>query len=152
MPELPPEAYETVRRNWRATAGYVIARTGDCLEVQEQETWGPRGRVRGRRFAPIPPTELARLSLPVSWFAGIILCPGDPLEEIVEWAKGLSTADLERIILYLHPGFDESAAKRTWAAAGLRDPKTVRFDGSWGNFHHLFGNHHAWRVFLDHPP
>lgn len=152
MSGLPPQAYDAVRRHWADTTGYVVARTGDCLNVQTQETWGPRTRVSGRRFKPLRPAQLPALALPKSWFMGIILCPGDPLEELIAWARTLPASDVERLILYVHPAYDESGARTQWAAAGLRDPKTIRFDGSWENFHHLYGRHHAWRVYLDHPP
>lgn len=147
----PPRWTETVRRHWKDTVGFVAAQSAECLEVQTQESWGPATRVPGRRFRPIPTAELAKLVLPASWFMGIILCPGDDIHPILSWLESLDSAGRERVILYVHPRFQEAAARQAWNDHGLGAPKTVWFDGSWDNFHRLYGKHHAWRVYQDHP-
>lgn len=148
--QYPAGWHDVVRRHYAKTAGYVVAQTGDCLNVQSDETLGPQTRVPGRAFRAMPPTQLAGLSPPKSWFMGIVLCPDDDLRPIVQWFAKLDAADRDRVMLYIHPDVDEHGARVVWEAIGAPAPRTTPFSGSWTIFHHLYGNDFSWRVFQDH--
>ncbi len=133
------------------TAGYVLAESGGCLDVQLQETL-PRsrgGRVPGRRFVPLSLDQLVRLAPPPSWFLGILLCPGDPTEALVRWARAQPAAYLARIVAYHAPRFDVDAFVDVWTRAGLPPIERYAFR-SWAQFHHLYGLHHSIQSFDDH--
>ena len=151
VPTQPPDWHEVVRKNWHRTPGYVVAATGDCLDVQAEETMGPRGKVPGRAFQAHHPALLQRFHPTGSWFMGILLCPGDDVEAILAWTHDLSPADAERVVFYVHPDVHRSAMN-AWHASAR--PRIVGFNGTWHDFHRLFGRHHADRVHQDHsmPP
>ncbi|HLE47258.1 MAG TPA: hypothetical protein VI818_03090 [Candidatus Thermoplasmatota archaeon] len=146
-PALPPDWQDVVRKHWRDTPGYVVAASGACLDVQAQETVGERGQVPGRQFQAHRPGALRGFRPTGSWFMGILLCPGDDVLGILEWTSGLSSADAERVVFYVHPRFDR-VAMAAWHASTR--PRVVRFGGTWRAFHRLYGRHHADRVYQDH--
>lgn len=133
----------------QATTGYVVAQSGECLDIKDQETIGPRRRIAGRTFQPIRPNDLGSMTLPKSWFMGIILCPGDDLTPILAWMRNLSQENRSRVVLYAHPRYDQAAGMSQLQAAGLHHVRVTDFIGSWGNFHHLYGNDHSWQVWND---
>lgn len=147
---FPVGWHALVRANHRNTVGYVVAENGDCLDVQTFESIGPRTKVPGRRFQPIRPAQLAALALPKSWFMGIVLCPGDPVADVVTWLRARTPAERERVVLYVHPKVDEEEAGRAWKEARLPPPRTTQFQGSWAQFHQLYGLDFSWRVWSDH--
>lgn len=146
-PPLPPGWHEVVRKHWRGTPGYVLAVSGDCLDLQAEETEGERGRVPGRDFRAHPPGNLHGFRPVGSWFLGILLCPGDDVHEILAWTRSLPSADAERVVFYVHPGFDR-AAMADWHSSTR--PRIIGFRGTWRDFHRLYGRHHADRVYQDH--
>lgn len=146
-PSVPPGWHDIVRKHWRHTPGYVVAASGDCLDVQAKETGGGRGKVPGRDFRAHPPAALRDFRPSSSWFLGILLCPGDDVTDILAWTRGLGAADAERVVFYVHPDFDR-AAMPDWHASAR--PRVVRFSGAWHEFHRLYGRHHADRVYQDH--
>lgn len=149
---FPPRWHEVVRLHFANTVGYVVAQTSGCLEVQTQELKSPKGRVRGRDFQPLRPADLRTLRLPESWFMGVILCPGDDGLLYREWYKGLGPKERDRVVFFFHPAFGVDALDKHWTGAGLPPPRTQRFNGSWENFHHLYGRRHGDRVCEDRPP
>lgn len=145
----PPGWHAYVRRHLQDTAGYVVAQSGTCLSIKDQEATGPRNRVPNRTFRAMDPADLVHVLLPKSWFMGIILCPGDDLGPILRWMKGLAKADHDRVVLYVHPGFDQKAGAERLRAASLEHLRKSDFKGSWENFHRLFGNDYSWQVWID---
>lgn len=138
-----------VRENHRRCQGFVVAASGDCFDVQRQETWGTKTRVPGRSFKPIHPDALEGLELPDSWFMGILLCPGDAVQAIVTWFDQLPTSDRSRVKFYLHPDFDRGAAADAFEDSRIPSGRVVAFAGAWENFHPLFGLDHAMQVVSD---
>lgn len=146
-PGIPPRWHAVVRAHHRHTEGLVVARSGDCLKIQADE----RTLVPGRAFRPLRPAELARRALPKSWFLGVLLCPGDTTEELARWAKTLASPDRERIHFYYTRGVGLRQALSAWARAGLPE-LPINEVRDFRSFHHLYGRHHADRVFRDHAP
>lgn len=140
---------DLVQKNYERCQGFVVAESGVCFEVQRQETWGPKSRVPGRRFRPISPHELQDIQLPDSWFMGILLCPGDSVESLAAWYRGLSESDRSRVKFYMHPDFDRDATAGVFEGAGAEAARVVVFDGAWENFHPIFGYDHAMQVVAD---
>lgn len=144
---MPPRWHAVVRAHHRRTVGLVVAQSGDCLKIQADE----RDLVRGRAFQPLRPGELARRAIPKSWFLGVLLCPGDTTDALAAWAKTLAPDDLERIHMYYTPSVDLRRALAAWTREGLPDVP-VNEVRNFRSFHHLYGRHHADRVFRDHGP
>lgn len=147
---FPPGWHDIVREHHAKTAGYVVAQTGDCLDLQAQEQRHPKGRLRGREFTPIPISNLATQRLPVSWFLGIILCPRDDLEPILDWYITLPAEGRDRVVLFFHPKFAKDSLDQAWGRRGAPAPQTVRLRGTWEHFHHVYGRLHGDRVYVDH--
>lgn len=147
----PPGWHEYVRRHLKDTRGYVVAQSGTCLDIKDQETTGSLNRVPNRKFQPLHPREVPTIQLPKSWFLGIILCPGDGLQPVLAWIQGLAKADQDRVVLYVHSDFDQAAGARQLHAAKLDHLRTTEFKGSWNNFHQLYGNDYSWQVWNDQP-
>lgn len=141
-PFSAPET-EVIRKHWRDCAGYVVAASGACLDIQTVETWGPTTRVKGRTFRPYSVDDLARLHPPRSWFLGVVLCSEDPLDRIVDWYRSLDALDRRRVKFYVHPAFHPSPDLGDTA-------RVVTFAGSWQNFHELFGQDHGLQIVGDH--
>lgn len=125
----------------------MVAESGECLKIQAAE----RVLVPGRGFHPLNPEALARRALPASWFVGVLLCPGDSTEELARWAATLAPADLERIHFYVAPGVDLRGALSAWRRAAL-PALPINEVRDFRSFHHLYGRHHADRVYRDHAP
>lgn len=147
---FPPRWHEVVRRHVADTVGYVVAESGKCLEVQTQELKPPVGRVPGRDFQPLRPAELARIRLPASWFMAIVLCPGENLSAYARWYANLSAKDRHRVVFFFHPAFAVDGSDQAWGDAEVPPPRTQRFNGSWEDFHRLYGRRHSDQVFEDH--
>ena len=145
----PSGWHQYVKAHHKDTAGYVVAQTGDCLKIRHQETTGAQSRVTGRGFQPIHPRDLPGIQLAASWFMGVIFCPGDDLSPVLAWITHVRPVDHGRIVLYIHPAFDQVAGAKLMRAANLDHIRTTEFRGDWTNFHHLFGNDHAWQVWHD---
>lgn len=139
-----PGYQEIVRTHRMDTVAYVLADSGECLDIQREEV----ANVPGRRIVPLTSTDLAELEPPGSWFLAALLCPGDTTETVAAWATGYPADDLDRIRFYDHPDTDPATAYAAWNDAGLGAPlrDTV---ADFPSFHRRFGNHLNDRIFLD---
>ena len=147
---FPVGWHEVVRKHFANTAGYVVATSGACLEIQRQEAKHPKGKVRGRDFQPLAPAALKHLRTPASWFMGIILCPGDDVEECASWSARLDGRDRDRIVLFVHPDTSQDEVEAASSKVAGYRPQIVPLPESWAAFHHTYGRLHGDRVFLDH--
>jgi hypothetical protein len=147
---FPVGWHQVVREHFSRTAGYVVAQSGACLDIQSQERKHPKGRVRGRDFQPLTPEALKTLESPGSWFMGIILCPGDNVEPYAKWSAGLDARDRDRIVFFAHPDVSADEIDDAWSRATGSHPQIVPLPKSWAAFHHTYGRLHGDRVFLDH--
>lgn len=144
IPGLPVGAIEQVRPHLKQTTGYVLARAGDCLDLQRREV----GLKNRPFFKPLKPGELHALKLPRSWFLAVLLCPGDDTRELAAWVRALPAADRRRIRFYYYTGTRAAQALAQWYGAGLGPVRDDEIDG-WIRFHHKFGAHHAIQVYED---
>lgn len=143
VPSDPARYADVVRRHQGRTRGYLLAFQVECRDIVDQEVL----RIR-RTLRAIEPGGLDGIARG-SWVLGVLLCPGDDLGALVPWARGLSAADRDRILLYHRPRTDIEEALRGWAAAGMDGP-VVTPVRDFATFHKVFGKHFNDRVWLDH--
>ncbi len=143
-----PEGFaETIRPHLHECLGIVVASTGDCLEIRDEEIKAISD-TGNRTFEAYPPDQLPDPAALQSWLMGVLLCPGDRTEEVAAWAKALNVEDLDRVRFYYLSGVDLVEALRAWYAAGLPDPRTADVE-DWGSFHHEFGWDHSNQLYQD---
>lgn len=145
IPGLPPGAIERVRPHLQKTVGYILAASGDCLDIQAREV----DTIKTRRFRSVGPDQLESLELPESWILAAVMCPGDDTHAIARFTEGLHAGDRQRIRFYWYPETRPADALKPWLAADLGPIQEDDIDG-WQRFHKLFGAHHSIQVFIDH--
>lgn len=136
----------TVRAHMHDLTGWVVASSGRCLDVQDAEV-----RHINRSLEAVHGQDLGARGRPEarSWMVGILVCPGDALETLAGWAKGLDETDLRRVRLYFLPGADPVKSLAAWYDAGLPDPYTADVE-DWPQFHKRFGLDLNNQIYLDH--
>lgn len=145
LPGLPEGIIAQVRPHLKETIGYVLATSGDRLDVQKREIQA----IKNRLFKSLRPDDLAGLRLPPSWILGVLLCPGDSTDTVAAWASALAAVDRGRLRFYFLGGTDAGAAMRAWTQEGL-GPVAYTNVSTWQHFHHRYGADHAIRVYQDH--
>lgn len=134
--------YEVVRRHWRRTKGFLLASREPCVTIRDQELRA----VLGRSLATRNPEDLAKWTPPESWILGVILCPGDRIDEVVAWLHR-HKADPGRIWFYLHPATPPETL-RPWVEAGFETDQAATVS-SWRELHKLYGLALNDRVYAD---
>ncbi len=125
MPIFSPDETKIIRAHRMDTVCYVAADTNPCARLAD-------GRVRdvtGRRLKRISLQELPT-TRPKSWLAAVIHCKGDDLTSLATWARSLTLAELDRVVLFEPESFAAEEAVeslRPWADAALPDPVRHRF-------------------------
>src|ERR1051325_12091191 len=99
MKSRPPDYATVVKAHAERTTGFVLADSGDCLDIQDAEV----RRVR-RKLQPLGSKDLSALRVPRSWLLAVLLCPDDSMKGVAEWAAARAPAERERIRLFHHPG------------------------------------------------
>lgn len=140
-----PDWHDVVEANWRKTTGYVLALRGPCLKVRDDELAAIQ---RNRVLVGLSAKDLGAWTPPESWLLAVLLCPGDTVEAIVDWAKR-GSVESERVHFYAHKDTDPYAALAAWSDAGLPDPAVDDGITSWKSFHQKFGNDLAIRILED---
>lgn len=143
---FPPGWHDTVRRRHRRTQGWAFAQSEPCLATRDLEASDEY--VSGRRFEALGPADLEGLKLPPSWFMGVLVCPGDELTSLVEWAVRLPGPELRRVRFYVHDDADLVVVFKPWYAAGLPSPDTEPLVVG-QQFHKKFGRDHGNQVVRD---
>lgn len=145
MSALDSDQRAVIRAHAKDTVCYVLAETGECLDLA-------RGRVdamTGRTLRHITHAQLPT-TLPRSWMLAAVLCPGDSTEPWAAWASRLEPAQRERIIFYEPPGIERIAPQvfAGWIARHLPDPvrQEVR---DFKEFNRLLGSDLNLRILLD---
>lgn len=128
----------------RKTTGFVLAPSRPCVDIREEEV-----RAIHRNLRPVGVEDLPRLRLPASWILAAIVCPGDDLRPLAEWAGALARDAVDRVRLYAHPDVDLVDALAPWYAAGLDDPLTAEAE-DFVTFHKQFGWDFNNQVYRDH--
>ena len=143
---LPPGWHDVVRRHPRRTQGWVLAQSGPCLATRDLEASGEY--VSGRLFQALAPADVEGLKIPASWFLGVLVCPGDELVALSDWAAQLPKPNLHHIRFYVHDEADLVAVFKPWYAAGLPTPDTEPLVVG-ERFHKKFGRDHGNQVVRD---
>lgn len=143
-PDAPGDYVAVVRAHRMGTLAYVVADSGNCLDIQAHEV----ARVRGRSLRTITSADLPRLRPPASWAMAVVLCPGDTTEALAAWAHKLPPPELDRIWFDEHPGVEPDKAYAAWVESGLAMPlrDVVR---DFATFHTLFGDDLNDRIYAD---
>lgn len=146
MDRWPPDFTETIRAHKYGLVAWVVAASGDCLDIQTWEVQHIHRRLtavheRGLRPGDFPESW--------SWLVGVLVCPGDGLEALAAWAKEAPASELRRIRLYFLPGANPVKALAAWYAAGLPDPYTADVEDR-AQFHKRFGLDLNNQIYLDH--
>lgn len=146
MERRPPDFVPTVRAHLHDLAGWVVAASGDCLDVQAKEVERINRALEAVHERNLRP---GRRPDARSWLVGVLVCPGDALEGLAVWASRLEEADLRRVRLYFLPGSDPVKALSAWYGVGLPDPYTADVE-DWAMFHKRFGLDLNNQIYLDH--
>lgn len=139
----PSDYASLVRANASRTKGFVLADSGECLDIRDAEI----ARIQ-RSLRPITSKELEVLELPPSWLLGVILCPGDDMARVAAWTSQLPASDRERVRLYPHERCDLIAMLAPWYAGGLDDPRADEVR-DFATFHRFFGNDLNDQIYAD---
>ncbi len=127
-----PDWYTVVRRHWRRTTGFLLASREPCLTIRDQEIEA----VKGRALVSREIEQLIQWQPPESWVLGIILCPGDTIDEVVAWCRN-TKADPARVWFYLHPDTYHQILE-LWEDAGF-EADQVDYVSTLKELHKLFG-------------
>lgn len=138
---MNPEFSAVVRRHWKDTTGYLVAGAQPCIQVAHDEI-----RHVQRRFVFVDATSIYGLEPEGSWFMGIIVCKGDELDALAEWARD---HEAERVHFYLHKDADP-AQLTPWRDAGLPLGKVEQDLSSWRDLHKVLGWDLNIQVWEDH--
>lgn len=108
---------------------HVLAGSGPCEDwlARVQEAFpAPKRRDYGRRVQCGGFDAATRIGTKTSWALVILVCPGDDLTGLAEWASRLSNNQLRRIRILLHPSAqDEQLAAWTKATGAEAKAATV---------------------------
>lgn len=135
---------EVVRAHRMDTVVYVLADSGDCMDIRDDEV----ANVPGRELAPITSGDLGDLDPGGSWMLAVIVCPGETVDALATLATGRPRGDLERVGIYLHQDVDADRAMRPWAEADL-PPVDTDVVADFASFHRRFGNDLNDRIYAD---
>jgi len=138
-----PDFAAVVAKNWRKTTGYIVAAREPCIAIGRDEV-----RNVERRLVLVDLGRVSRLRPRGSWFMAVVVCPGDDLEDLARWARGV---EAERVHFYLHA--DASPQQLApWRDAGLPLDRVSGGFRSWRALHKVLGWDLNVQVYDDHPP
>lgn len=140
---FPSNPRDVIHPHRLDTVGYLLATSGPCLRIVADEV-----RHVKRTLSALAPGSTPPSSRPKSWVLAILVCPGDTLQGIAPWVRGLAARDRERVYLYFHPETDIVAALAPWYASGLDDPITS-LAHDFKSFHKSFGARMNLQTYLD---
>lgn len=134
---------EIVAKHHEDSDAVLVAEGEPCITIAHDE----RTNVTGRSFRIAAPDELDDLELRSSWITAVLLCPGDGTGTAARWARD-GDRDPRRVLFYLHPETDASAALAAWHEAGLHVHSTWTVS-NWRQLHKHLGNHWNVQVYDD---
>ncbi len=134
------ESYELAQENVGRIQILLLAQSAECSAVQslyplKDCDWS---------VTRISMSDLADLALKDSWFMAVLVCPGDGLDDLIQWAKWLDRPEARRIQFFARPSVEEDSIEDPWIEAGLPFTGVVRFSG-FKDFHPEFA-----RAVLEH--
>lgn len=130
----PPDWHETVRAHWEETTGFLLARSEPCITIRDEELEAIKGN---RVLVGVSIKELEGWDFPASWILGVLLCPDDSTERLVEWVDEASI-DTTRVHFYLHTDASWDVLQ-AWHDAGYPTDRVDDDIDSWQRLHRLFG-------------
>jgi len=134
-----------VRSNWRKVTAYVVSgKHPSCLRMARDEV-----EHIDRVMRHVPLDHVADLRPRKHWFMAVIVCPGDDLGGLADWARD---KDADRVHFYLHRNTD-AAALAPWRDAGhpLDRIEEERFT-AYGRMHTKMGLDLSDQVYGDFAP
>ena len=141
---ITPDDREIIRRHWKDCPTYLVANQPPCLDLRDQAALP-----KGRRYEASSFATLAALRPPASWAMGVILCPGDTLEEVAAWALSNKVQDANRILIFHRTDVDLKAALGPWRQAGYGLPMLVEVE-TWVDMAQILGRHVNNTILRDH--
>lgn len=107
----PDDWTRIVRANWKKVTAYIVSSAHpSCIKMAADEV-----QHINRVMLHVPLGEVTKLKLPRHWFMAVIVCPGDDLAGLAQWAK---EQDATRVHFYLHKAA-EAQVLAPWRDAGL---------------------------------
>lgn len=136
---------ETVAAHWKDTTAYLLALSQPCIQIRDDEL----AAIRQNRVLVSPDAAaLATWTPPPSWFMGVLLCPGDDLQPVIDWVRS-NRLDPSRIHFYIHRKQDVHGFMVAWHEAGLPTDDVDAGIKDWKQLHRLFGLHLGNRILTD---
>lgn len=140
----PEDWTQTVRENHRDAKAWVAASSEPCLSVRDDEVDQVDRILSGADFGNLPSED----ERPDIWVVAVIVCPGDDLEPVIEWAKTLDDEDIDRVQFYYHSDVNVETVTTPWTDAGFPDPFTYEVE-DFTTFHDQFGWEFNDQVYRD---
>ena len=140
-----PNWHDIVQANWRRTTAYLLALGEPCITMRDDEL---RAIKANRVLVGMSATDLQTWTPPGSWFMAVILCPGDDLAPLIDWATQ-HDVDESRIHFYIKQERDLDAFMAQWNEAGFATDGADAGITTWRELHHLFGLHLSNRILMD---
>ncbi|MEA3204165.1 MAG: hypothetical protein QOI63_1845 [Thermoplasmata archaeon] len=146
MKDRPQDFSRVVKRHWKDARAYLLASRQPCLKIRDDEV----AKIgKNRILVPVQPGDLDGLDPEATWILGVILCPGDPVTDVVRWAKARKI-DPRRVWFFLHASTD-MAVLQPWADAGHATDQ-VDFAADWEELHQVFGLYLSDHIYAAHGP
>lgn len=144
MKGRPDDWTHVVRAQWREVAAYIVSSAHPtCLKMAKDEVAFIRRNMRQVLLDRVPALEPGP-----HWFMAVVLCPGDALEPLVRWARGV---DARRVHFYLHADA-EARLLAPWRDAGLPLSRISQGFRAYGPLHQELGLDLSDQVYADFAP
>lgn len=130
-----------VGKHWRRTTGYVVTGHEPCISIGSDEI-----RHVERRLVHVRLAGVRSLRPTASWFMAVLVCPGDDLTGLAQWATAV---DAERVHFYLHARA-RAAQLAPWRDAGHPLESVEEGIRSWAALHKVLGWDLNLQVYDDH--
>lgn len=140
-----PDWRDTVARNWKNTTAYLLALGHPCIRIRDDELEAIKDN---RVLVGLDASALQDWDPPSSWFMAVLLCPGDDLQPVIDWATA-HDVDAARVHFYVHRERDRHRFMATWHEAGLPTDNVDAGIRDWKELHRLFGLHLSDRILSD---
>lgn len=121
MRALDSNERAVIRAHAKETVCYVLADSGDCLQLARGRAEAMTGRILRHVTSAQLPTVLPR-----SWMLAVDLCPGDTTDALAAWASRLEPGQLDRIVFYEPVQLDKVVTQVYAAWIGRHLPSLVR--------------------------
>ena len=140
-----PNWHAIVDANWRHTTAYLLALGEPCITIRNNELQAVKAN---RVLIGMSGANLEGWTPPKSWFMAVILCAGDDMQPLIDWATKHGV-DESRIHFYVNQESDLGAFMTQWHEAGFETDGADSSITTWKELHHLFGLHLSNRILMD---